>query len=215
MDDKSTTQPLEDGMIHPAEQIVIDALRAAIDFEAMVLYGSKCASRGDILRLLARSVKSLPHSVALWVEKLAIRVLDDHEVDVRDAAIYALEMIGSAGAITVLQAHVDPVPWLHGYAQHVARELMEESAMDAGQDLVEKHCSELVAGDPGFTEDWIVTGFNLDTLWGLVAKRSSPKYVLTFHSTSFGAPTRRWPIVGESVEVTFNNSGRLLAVHSK
>lgn len=139
-------QPLEDGMIHPAEQIVIDALRAAIDFEAMVLYGSKCSSRGDILRLLARSVKSIPSSVALWIEGLAIRVLNDHEVDVRDAAIYALEMVGSARAVMALQAHVDPVPWLHGYAQHVANELTEESAMesamDAGQDLVEKQREE-------------------------------------------------------------------------
>lgn len=64
-------------------------------------------------------------------------------------------------------------------------------------------------------EDWIVREFNPDTLCGLVAKRSSPKYVLSFHSTSFSAPTHRWPYRGEVVKVVFDTTGRPLAVHGR
>ena len=60
---------------------------------------------------------------------------------------------------------------------------------------------------------WVVTEFSRDRLVGVV-KRGVESFL--FHSTSFQSDTCfRDPVVGESVEVVFNQSGTLLSVHGK
>lgn len=63
------------------------------------------------------------------------------------------------------------------------------------------------------TISWRITSFDE---WTLVGRVSNGTTTLLFHSTSFQSDTTfRWPRVGESVDVVFNQSGNLLSVHGK
>lgn len=59
------------------------------------------------------------------------------------------------------------------------------------------------------TRAWKVTSFDPLYGWGRVecADRG-----FQFHSTSYHAPTHRWPVVGEPVDVVLTPGGELLAV---
>lgn len=48
----------------------------------------------------------------------------------------------------------------------------------------------------------------------LIGRVKRGKQVRVFHSICFHAPTRRWPRVGEEVDVVFSRSRQILAVHA-
>ena len=115
--------PVTPGLEHPEETTVNETLEdhgedAAAFFASIVL--SKEPWRGDLLRLLARAPDNLTRP---WGVALAGAALSDPDIDVREAAVSALEAWGGSEARRMLESHNDPQPWLSEFAHRVAREL--------------------------------------------------------------------------------------------
>jgi hypothetical protein len=114
---------VEAGYDHPSEQTLHDALEQYSADAQTVLANivlTRGSHRGDVMRLIGRLPTELTDG---WGIALASVALNDQDVDVRDAAIYALEQWGGAEAARLLSAHFDPEPWLTEYAHRVAEEL--------------------------------------------------------------------------------------------
>lgn len=115
-------QPLEDGMAHPAEEILGQALRSAAadnvlcSLEAWVLRSQESGLVADLLQCLGRRE---PPGTASWRSRLVRRALASKSIQVRDAAIGAAESWGGAEMGTVLRSHEEHVPWLREYLQDV------------------------------------------------------------------------------------------------
>ena len=116
--DSLASEPIEDGVLHPAESFLerawdecADSTRSWIDG---VISGSSSAraSRAALLRLVARTC---PASAIRWGRTLAIRALADADSDVREAAVRSLESWGGSESRTALQSHHDPLAWLARY----------------------------------------------------------------------------------------------------
>jgi hypothetical protein len=61
---------------------------------------------------------------------------------------------------------------------------------------------------------WEVATFDQDSLWGTVENANKISHM--FHSTMFSSDTsQRWPVIGESVEISFYDTGKILAVRGK
>ena len=140
-------EPVEDGMIHPAEQIVEEyaELLAGIaprqlvsmlaeeggEFAASALC---CIGRCEIPRNgwpvdpPAVFSSKLAHHLSIakpggWRLGLVEAALDSPDVRIRDAAVQASENWEDPDVLPALQGHRDSVPWLSRYAQGVASDL--------------------------------------------------------------------------------------------
>jgi len=121
-------EPLEDGMDHPAEQIigqVLDSrenetiLRLLRAFSLDVSCPSFAAS---VLRCLAR----LPHTGTLeWRTSLVRDALSTNDIEIRDAAVHAAELWGDQEMCNILGQHVEPKPWLRDYISDVLVDLSD------------------------------------------------------------------------------------------
>lgn len=121
-------EPLEDGILHAAEDIIREALQSphrrdvlewvrsfALDTEDPVFAAST-------LRCLAR-VRSL--GVPDWRAKLVQAGLMMDNIQMRDAAIQAAETWGDKEMLGVLQAHAESNSWLRSYVEDVISDLSE------------------------------------------------------------------------------------------
>ena len=121
------TGPLEDGVSHPAEQIIEEFVRSARDahesLARIVSDETSPAFAATVLRCLSRVAGV---GSASWRTDLVRRALGSPDVQIRDAALQAAEEWGEVAMRPVLQSHVgaERVPWL----REVARELIEELA---------------------------------------------------------------------------------------
>ena len=120
--------PLEDGMGHPAEGIIAEALRPAKDQRILVWLKALCtdASRpsfaASVLRCIGRQegVGTISWRVELVRDGLAV-----DNVEIRDAAVQAAESWGSSDFLQVLKSHSEPEPWLRQYILDVIQDLEE------------------------------------------------------------------------------------------
>lgn len=119
-------EPLEDGMDHPAEEIIGQALKSREDvrvldwlmeFSLDVAHPNFAAS---VLRCLGRQVYPGTES---WRTNLVSSALDIDYAEIRDAAVQAAELWGGKGIRNVLEAHKEPLPWLRDYVRGVAADL--------------------------------------------------------------------------------------------
>ena len=124
-----TLEPIEDAYDHPAEKLVEDSLKSSQFDPTHWLYKSyfeninrKSLLSGAILRLLSRLPRSL---VGRWGLVVAINGLAHRDIEVREAAIRALERWGGHEAFVALKAHGDaePMPWLAAYIRQVIKDL--------------------------------------------------------------------------------------------
>lgn len=119
---------LEDGVIHPAEQIIGDALRdsdKALDW--LGGFAADAASpvfAASVLRCLARHNEM---GTIDWRKNLVQEVLTSSDVQMRDAALQAAEEWGGPELRAVLELHlpVEPVLWLHNAMEEVIEDLRD------------------------------------------------------------------------------------------
>ena len=120
--------PLEDGMDHPAEQIIGKALRSMEDkrvldwFRDFSLSAAHPSFAASVLRCLGRQANP---GTDLWRTGLVRGGLAMDDVEIRDAAVQAAELWGDPDMQSVLESHSEPEPWLRDYIRDVIDNLGE------------------------------------------------------------------------------------------
>ena len=120
------TESLEDGMYHPAEQVIEEALKSGEDqhvlepLRALSLDTAKPSFAASVLRCLGRQKSPGTDS---WRTGLVRDGLAVDDVQIRDAAVQAAEWWGDRGIRDVLKAHSEPVAWLRDYIRDVIDDL--------------------------------------------------------------------------------------------
>ena len=121
-------EPLEDGMDHPAEEIIDSALKTKEDIRVFDWLLDICLDAGNptlassVLRCLGRL--SCPGTES-WRTNLVSRALAIDDAEIRDAAIQAAEYWGGEAIKNALEIHEDPLPWLQDYARDVVEDLRD------------------------------------------------------------------------------------------
>lgn len=118
---------LEDGMIHPAEEVLQDVFRICPDNAKEVIeqladkYLNKnqmvCAG---LVQCLGRLDDS---SVPEWKYSLAEKCLREGDAGVREASVICLEYWGGQEAVDILSAHNEKEGWLADYISSVIKDL--------------------------------------------------------------------------------------------
>lgn len=120
--------PLEDGMDHPAEEIIVEVLQSvdkglALEwFRVLVMDFASPSVSASVLRCLGRQEEL---GTAVWRTQLVRDALAMDDVQMRDAAAQAAESWGDQEMRAVLQAHTETVPWLGDYINEVVNDLAE------------------------------------------------------------------------------------------
>lgn len=120
--------PLEDGITHPAEEIIGSALQS--NSEERVLEWLKTFSMdtmhpsfaASVLRCLGRLGRT---GGARWRASVVQQALTEDNVEMRDAAVQAAESWGDSEIRQTLQAHSEPERWLRKYIEDVIDDLKE------------------------------------------------------------------------------------------
>ena len=121
------SDPLEDGIAHPAEGIIDDALRslgsrrAFAWLRAFSLDAKDPGFASTVLRCLGRRRPETP----AWHAGIVHSALDADDVEMRDAAVQAAEAWGGPEMLEALESHREAVPWLHAYIRDVIEDLRE------------------------------------------------------------------------------------------
>ena len=121
-------EPFENGMGHPADQIIEDALRSTGDERILEQLGALCLDierpnfASSILRCLGRQTDI---GNASWRAGLVRDALATEDVEIRDAAVHTAEFWGGSEILDTLISHNEPVPWLREYIREVVDDLAE------------------------------------------------------------------------------------------
>ncbi len=121
-------EPFEDGMDHPADQIIENALRSTSDERILEQFGALCLDierpsfASSILRCLGRQTDI---GNAAWRAGVVRNALATADIEIRDAAVHAAESWGGAKIVDVLMSHNEPEPWLRDYVREVIDDLVE------------------------------------------------------------------------------------------
>ena len=107
--------PFEDGMYHPAEQIIERALQSRESqrvlewLRDLSLDATHPSFSAEVLRCLGRQTH--PGTTA-WRTGLVRDALAMDDIEMRDAAVQAAESWGGREVVDVLMSHDEPEPWL-------------------------------------------------------------------------------------------------------
>ena len=120
-------EPIEDGVRHPAEHVIDDALGAnssdCRDWLSRVLV-EQYQTRPSISASIVRCIGRLEYDqVGAWGMRVADDALRHKDVEVREAAIRALEAWGGRKALDILRNYEDERPWLNEYVRQVIVDL--------------------------------------------------------------------------------------------
>jgi len=128
--DSLREQPIEDGVTHPGEALLRRALRsyaaevrAWLSEQTVSSVSRTFAERGSLLRLVGRMPRL---QVAPWGYALVASVLKDADLEVRDAAVKALELWRGPAALKILETHVESERWLSDHLRRLVEELKRE-----------------------------------------------------------------------------------------
>ena len=119
-------EPLEDGMDHPAEQIIGQALDERENhsilglFRAFSLDMTHPNFSASVLRCLGRQVH--PGTVS-WRTALVRDALSLDDIEIRDAAVQAAELWGDKEMCSILEFHSEPETWLRDYISDIIDDL--------------------------------------------------------------------------------------------
>ena len=120
------SEPLEDGMDHPAESVIVTALDSEDPdtvlcwIQSICLDSSNPAFAAAVFVCVARQPGI---GTARWREELVCGGLAVDDVEVRDAAMQAAEYWADPGFLHVLSAHSEPVGWLDEFRRGVVDDL--------------------------------------------------------------------------------------------
>ena len=118
--------PFEDGMDHPAERIIAEALLSTNDHPVLDWLRAYCTDASQpsfaasVLRCLGRH-RSV--GTVSWRVELVHAGLTIDNVEIRDAAVQAAESWGASDFLPVLRGHCEPEPWLRQYIFDVVDDL--------------------------------------------------------------------------------------------
>lgn len=120
-------EPIEDGVTHPAEDVIDENLRIN-SYECRDWLSRAIAehyqARPSISASIVRCVGRLEYDrVGHWGMQVADDALRHRDVEVREAAVRALEAWGGCEAVGMLRAHRDSVAWLNEYVSQVIVDL--------------------------------------------------------------------------------------------
>ena len=117
-------EPIEDGVTHPSESILRNALNR--DTEAVrgwIVDKWRSEPNAGLLAALMKCVGRLAwKEVFGWGLKVAKASLSHSDIEVRDAAVQAIDLWGSSEAIALLREHREDVSWLRGYISQILSE---------------------------------------------------------------------------------------------
>ena len=122
------TEPLEDGMRHPAEQIIEKALRPRGSqrvlewLRELSLDAAHPSFSSEVLRCLGRQTHP---GTGSWRAGLVRDGLAMDDVEIRDAAVQAAESWGGREVVDVLMSHDEPEPWLRECIPEIIDDLRE------------------------------------------------------------------------------------------
>ena len=118
--------PIEDGMEHPAEKIIAEALLSAKEqhvldwLSAFCIDASQPSFAASVLRCIGRHNNA---GTVSWRVGLVRDGLTADKVEIRDAAVQAAESWGDSDLLDVLRSHSEPEPWLQQYIFDVIDDL--------------------------------------------------------------------------------------------
>lgn len=121
-------EPLEDGIDHPAEQIIKKGLQFSEDqqifdwFENFSLDIEHPSFAASVLRCLGRQINL---GTCLWRTELVRRGLTADNIEIRDATVQAAESWGDQELVGILKSHHETEPWLREYILDVINDLGE------------------------------------------------------------------------------------------
>ncbi len=116
------TNPVEDGITHHAEELISKVLESSQDGVALDWLHAFCtetahpAFAAAVLRCLGRC-KEPGHRA--WRVELIRTCLSIDDVEIRDAAVQAVESWHEPGLLSVLRAHIEPEEWLQRYISDI------------------------------------------------------------------------------------------------
>ena len=119
-------EPFEDGMNHPADQIIENVLRSSgsqgiLDWlSAFSLDMERPNFASSVLRCLGRQAHI---GTAAWRAELVRNALATDDIEIRDAAVQAAESWGGSGMVNVLRSHSEPESWLQEYILEIVDDL--------------------------------------------------------------------------------------------
>lgn len=123
--------PIEDGIEHPAEYVIKEALRTnrglCLAYVSRII-GEHAQSRPSTAASIIRCIGRLrPDEVAPWGTHIVEDALRHKDVEVREAGVRALEHWGGHVAFRMLCDHIrnscDEEPWLRDYVRQVIADL--------------------------------------------------------------------------------------------
>lgn len=120
--------PLEDGMYHPAEGILAEALWSDKDQDVLEWLSAICSDTrhpsfaASVLRCLGRQDSPGTNS---WRAELIRSGLATIDVEIRDAAAQAAESWMDSHLANVLESHSEPVTWLRIYIHGIIDDLRQ------------------------------------------------------------------------------------------
>ena len=119
-------EPFGDGMDHPADQIIEDALRSSgsqgvLDWvSAFSLDRERPNFASSILRCLGHQIHI---GTPAWRAQLVRNALATDDIEIRDAAVQAAESWGGREVVNVLMLHNEPESWLQEYILEIIDDL--------------------------------------------------------------------------------------------
>ena len=136
-------EPVEDGVAHPAEYILERALHTGDQSTMLGIVAALCSDTARpgfsaaTLRCLGRLT---PPGSSAWRSAVVRGALAHSEVELRDAAVQAVESWGDRNLIDVLRAHREAEAWLAEYIMEVTgaagRRASARRCGRAGRELV-------------------------------------------------------------------------------
>ncbi len=125
-------EAIEDGVTHPAESLIDEAFRAdssdCQNWLSQVLV-EHYPTRPSLCASIVRCIGRLDYDrVRGWGMRVVDDALQNRDIEVREAAIRALEAWGRPAALDVLRRHKDAVAWLNEYVRQVVVDLSGTSS---------------------------------------------------------------------------------------
>lgn len=122
-------ESIEDGYFHPAEKLIEDSLKSS-KFDpnhwVYAMYFKNVDTEPTLAAAVLRLLGRVPtRQVGEWGLVIAINALSHRDVEVREAAVRALERWGGHEAFNALKSRVDveSIPWLAAYIRQVIIDL--------------------------------------------------------------------------------------------
>jgi hypothetical protein len=118
-------EPVEDGYSHPAELVLDETLRAnrngALWIQTIFIenHNNPTLATG-ILKCIGRLRRDL---IEPWGRIMAKIGLSEPSLEIREAAVTALELWGDKRSLEMLKNHTESAPWLARYIKQVIKDL--------------------------------------------------------------------------------------------